>query len=120
MRSSPAEDQRRDTASWRLQELCACWDQAYEALVRADLDRVAALLDVADGHLAALPADPISAPDLAALTRAEEANGRLAAGMRAGLDGLQGELAVIRRGLKALKSYGDPGFGLGDRVESRA
>jgi len=87
--------------------------------MRGDLARVEALLGLADEHLAALPAAVTLPADLAVLRSAEEANGRLLAGMRAGLDGLAAELAVVRRGQRALQGYSDPALGLGGSVESR-
>ena len=43
--------------AFALQELTACWDQGYEALVRGDLDQLTALLEIADGHVSAASAD---------------------------------------------------------------
>ena len=34
--------------AFALQELTACWNQGYEALVRGDLERVQSLLELAD------------------------------------------------------------------------
>jgi hypothetical protein len=111
---SPAE------AAFALQELEVCWDQCYEALARGDLDRVAALLDVADEHLRDLPAPADDSAELAELRgRATAASGRLGHGMRAGLDGLRDEIGRARVGQKMLQSYGDPTRGIGGRIESR-
>lgn len=106
---------------FRLRELTACWDQAYEALARADVARAGDLLAIAEEHLRDLPAaasDDAECARLRALATA--AHGRLASGMRAGLDALAGELANLRRGQKALHGYSGPSHGLGNRVESRA
>ena len=54
MGSSPTDPTTASPSpvAFALQELIACWDQGYEALAQGDLDRVAALLEVADDHLA--------------------------------------------------------------------
>lgn len=119
MASSPAEP--RPAASTpraaALQELTACWDQAYEALARGDLERVEALLDVAQDHVAAAgDGDGDSAIEAQLRAEARSAHGRLAAGMRGGLVGLQEELTRTRRGAKAMRGYGHPGLRLGGHV----
>ncbi|MBL8738355.1 MAG: hypothetical protein JNL12_18135, partial [Planctomycetes bacterium] len=85
--SSPAD--RYATASpvtFALRELIACWDQAYTALVQGDLDQVAALLDVADGHLTAAGSGRTDSPDEARLRdTALGSRGRLEHGMGSGL-----------------------------------
>lgn len=96
------------SAAFALQELAACWDQGYEALARGDLERVAALLDLAQEHLAkAGDASHDSPRETALRSAAAAANGRLQHGMKAGLVALRDELARARTGGKALRGYGD-------------
>ena len=105
MASSPAETTATPKA-FALQELTACWNQAYEALVRGDLDRVTAMLDVADDHVASSGDgrhDTIDEQQLRAT--AMGAKGRLEHAMRAGLQGMREELARARVGGKALRGY---------------
>ena len=104
-------------AAFALQELIACWDQGYEALARGDLDRVASLLDIADDHLADIGQPTDDDPVLARLRNdAVSARGRLEHGMRAGLAGIQEELARTRQGAKVLKGYGQARTILGTTV----
>ena len=116
--SSPAD--RHTTASpvaFALQELIACWDQAYAALVQGDLDQVAALLDVADERLAAAGSGRTDSPDEAHLrATALGSRGRLEHGMSSGLAGLAEELARVRHGQKTLRGYGRTDVGVGDHV----
>jgi len=92
------------TTGFLLQELAACWDQAYEALGQGDLDRVGALVEIADQHLRQLRAgDDLPA---ALLQEATAARGRLEHGMRSGLEALQAEMSRARKGEKALRGYG--------------
>lgn len=105
------------TTAFALQEMIACWNQAYEALARGDLDRVAALLDVAEDHVAAAGDGHLDSTAEALLRQeATTAHGRLQHGMRAGLAGLQDELARARVGGKALRGYGNPAAGVGGNV----
>ncbi len=116
MASSP-RDATAAPVAFALQELIACWDQGYEALTRGDLDRVQALLDVADDHVARAGDGRSDSPAEAKLRNdAASARGRLEHGMKAGLVGLQDELARTRRGAKALRGYGNPLLGLGGNV----
>lgn len=119
MASSPAEPRPAAStpAGCALQELIACWDQAYEALARGDLERVEALLEVASEHVVAA-GDGTQDGESEARLRAEarSAHGRLAAGMRSGLVGLQDEITRTRRGAKAMRGYGYPGLRVGDNV----
>lgn len=116
--SSPAD--RPSTASavaFALQELVACWDQAYAALVQGDLDQVTALLDVADDHLAAAGSGRTDSPDEAQLRGiALGSRGRLEHGMSAGITGLAEELARVRHGQKTLRGYGRSDVGVGDHI----
>lgn len=106
MASSPAEP--TSAVAFALQELAACWNQAYEALTRGDVDGVAALLAIAGDHVHAAGAGANDTPAEASLRReARAAFGRLQGGMKAGLDGLQAEMARSRQGAKALRGYGD-------------
>lgn len=108
MASSPADSGGGATANtaFLLQELIACWDQAYEALCRGELDPIAALLDHTDDLLARLPDHRGDGPAETALReRAAAARGRLEHGMQAGLDGLRDELARARQGAKTLGGY---------------
>jgi hypothetical protein len=119
MASSPAEPTRAD-AVFALQEVIACWDQGYEALARGDLERLEALLDVAEAFVPRLPASDGGDPAVAQM-RAEAAasRGRLEHGMHSGLDALRGELGRARTGAKVLRGYAQPDGQLGNRVESR-
>jgi hypothetical protein len=113
MASSPAESER----AFALQELIACWNQGYEALARGELEHVQALLDVADDHVIAAgdgSGDSAAVAELRAL--AQSARGRLEHGMKAGLQGLQDELARARVGGKALRGYGNASRGIDERV----
>jgi len=116
--SSPAD--RLATASpvaFALQELIACWDQAYAALVQGDLDQVAALLDVADEHLLAASDGRTDSPEEARLRATVlGSRGRLEHGMSSGLVGLAEELARVRHGQKTLRGYGRTEVGVGDHV----
>lgn len=109
MASSPADSGVMATPSpvaFSLRELITCWDQGYEALVQGDLDRLAALLDVADDHLAgAVNVEPDTEAEAKLRVEAMSAKGRLEHGMRSGLVGLQEELARTRQGAKVLKGY---------------
>lgn len=107
--------------AFALQELTACWSQAYEAMARGDLHAVAALLDQADAQLAAAgDASADSAAEAGARSRAASAHGRLQHAMRAGLDGLREEIGRSRQGQKALRGYGQHGLRVGDGVTKRA
>ncbi|MCA8976731.1 MAG: hypothetical protein KDC98_18560 [Planctomycetes bacterium] len=115
MASSPTS--AASDPAFALQEITACWDQGYEALLRGDLDRVAALLTIVEGHLEHLDAADLDRPELAVLQRqADAARGRLAHGMKAGLDGLLGELKRARNGSRALNGYRDSTRSIGQRV----
>jgi hypothetical protein len=117
MASSPTEP--GSPVSFALQEVAVCWDQAYEALTRGDVDRVAALLDVAGEHVVAAGDGANDTPAEAALRReAQGAFGRLQGGMRAGLEGLQAELARSRQGAKVLRGYSGAAGALTGRVLS--
>jgi len=117
MASSRADATTALPVAFALQELIACWDQAYEALVRGDLDRVQSLLDVAGDHVARAGDGRTDSPGEARLRNdAASARGRLEHGMKAGLTGLQDELARTRRGARALRGYGNAARGVGDNV----
>ena len=108
MGSSPTDPTTASPSpvAFALQELIACWDQGYEALAQGDLDRVAALLEVADDHLAgAVNGAPDSEVEARLRIEAMSAKGRLEHGMRSGLAGLQEELARSRQGAKVLQGY---------------
>ncbi|MBM3974350.1 MAG: hypothetical protein FJ301_09660 [Planctomycetes bacterium] len=105
MASSPAENAATPKA-FALQELTACWNQAYEALVRGDLDRVTALLDIIDDHVAtAGDSRTDTANEQQLRATAMGANGRLEHAMRAGLQGMRDEMERARVGGKALRGY---------------
>ena len=120
MASSPADSHPAPAGpvAFALQELITCWNQAYEALLAGDLDRVHGLLEVADDHTAALAAhagdDPASNAPLR--QQADAARGRLEHGMRAGLQGLREEMVRARQGARVLQGYRDPNHRLGGRV----
>lgn len=126
MASSPANrpaesPTNREGTAYLLGELAACWDQAYEALTQADLERVASLLDVTEEHLTGLPPAGNDDPNLTSLRQeAMAARGRLEHGMRTGLDGLGQELKRVRQGSKVLQGYRDPTHGLGVRLRRDA
>jgi hypothetical protein len=102
--------------------LCALrqrYDQAYEALVRDDLDRVGLLLQETEAMLATLTA-PIEG-DAAVLHRqATDSQGRLMAALDGSMTAVQEELGRVRRGKRALQGYGARVDGLGERHESRS
>ena len=92
-----------------LQELTACWNQGYEALARGDIDRVGALLDIAQDHVAATgDASDDSTAEAVLRREATASHLRLLHGIKAGLTGLQDELARTRVGGRALRGYGTP------------
>jgi hypothetical protein len=104
MASFPA-DPGTNTA-FVLQELIACWNQAYEALGRGELDTIGELLDHTDALLLRLPDHTHDGPPERDLRdRAVAARGRLEHGMKAGLEGLEAELARTRQGAKTLSGY---------------
>lgn len=106
------------SATFALQEVVACWNQGYEALAQGDLERVSALLEIAEEHLAnAGPGEADTAEEASLRDQARAARGRLEHGMKAGLDGIRAELAQTRRGAKALRGYGDASRRLGGNVE---
>ena len=120
MASSPARPDAASPAAFALQEVTACWDQGYEALVRGDLERVAALMDIADDWLRQVGDPTADDAQLAKLrSDAVAARGRLEHGMRGGLDGLRDELARVRQGARTLQGYKDPARGLGGKFELR-
>ena len=116
--SSPADRGATESpVAFALQELIACWDQAYAALVQGDLDPVTALLDVADEPLAAAGNGREDSPHEAQLRGiALGSRGRLEHGMSSGLAGLAEELVRVRRGQKTLRGYGRTDVGVGDHV----
>ncbi|MBM4060578.1 MAG: hypothetical protein FJ265_05715 [Planctomycetes bacterium] len=118
MASSPAErPAAQSSLAFALQELTACWDQGYEALSRGDLDRVAALLDLADDHLRALPAEGGDGAEAGLRERAVAARGRLEHAVQTGLGGLRDELVRVRQGSRVLQGYRRGLAGRGQRVE---
>ncbi len=103
--------------AFALQELTACWNQGYEALVRGDLERVQSLLELADDHVtAAGNGRGDSAAEALLRSAAATARGRLEHGMRAGMAGVQDELARGRVGAKMLRGYADPTLGVGGNL----
>lgn len=119
--SSPAEPRvAAATASpvaFALQELTACWDQGYAALANGDLEHLADLMAMADGHLLAAGDARHDGPEEARLrVAAQSSRGRLEHGMRSGLDGLADELSRVRQGAKVLRGYGNASVGLGGNV----
>ncbi|MCR9245001.1 MAG: hypothetical protein NXI31_08205 [bacterium] len=105
MASSPTES----PTTFALQELIACWDQGYEALARGDLERVTALLTIADGQLRGLAAQDDDTPSESELReRAMTSRGRLEHGVRAGLQSVGQELGKVRQGSRALDGYKAP------------
>lgn len=118
MQSSPAED--RITAA--LRAIALGYDQAYEALVRDDLERVAVLLDETAQALQVLTPIRNAGPTQATAHRlAMESQGRLMAAMDGAMAATAEELSVVRRGRHALKGYATASAGVpGEQVESRA
>jgi hypothetical protein len=111
--------------AFALQELEACWTQAYEALARGDLDGVGTLLDEADRQVAVAGGGGGVGrmdDDATAALRgaAQAAYGRLQHAMRAGMDGLREEIGRTRRGAKVLRGYGHGEAELGGRVTKDA
>ncbi len=125
MASSPADPGERiaaaGTVAFALRELAACWDQAYDALCRGDLERVGALLDVAHEHVVtAGDGTHDGAGEARSRRDALAARGRLEHGMRAGITAVADELARCRAGGKVLRGYASPGHGVGDHVTREA
>jgi len=105
------------SVAFALQELTACWNQAYEAMTRGGLQTVAGLLDQAEMQLAAAgDGQTDSAKDAALRSQAVSAHGRLRHAMRAGLDSIRDELGKTRRGQKALRGYGGADDRIGGRI----
>jgi len=103
--------------AFALHELIACWNQGYEALARGDLERVEALLDLAQDHVGtAGDGASDTAAEAALRNEATSAHGRLQHGMTAGLSGLRDELARARVGGKALRGYGNASLRVGGNV----
>ena len=117
MPSSPAESPLADS----LRGLCQRYDQAYEALVRDDLDRVGRLLHEADDLLAAVTQLATAGAAPGDLHRqATDSHGRLLAALGGSMAAVQQELGRVRLGRRALQGYGARGgAGLGVRLESR-
>lgn len=111
MPSSPAE-----SAELQLQLLTRLYDQAYEALVRDDVDRVGALLHETEALLAQIG-------NCAVPTRTRDdalaAHGRLQSAMRRAHTETGQELAQVRTGCKVLHGYAASADHLGQRLESR-
>jgi len=109
MRTAPTQVPRPDPTpeTFAHRELIACWDQAYSALTQGDVDRVAALMELADEHLDTARNGGQLPEDL--LQEAAAARARLEHGMRVGMEGMVEELAKVRRGGKALKGYAATG-----------
>jgi hypothetical protein len=120
MASSPT-DPAASPRRFALQELIVCWNQAYEALANGDLDRVAALLDVTDGHVrvAGIGA-PDDATESSLRSEALSAKGRLEHAMKAGLQGMREELARTRVGGKALRGYAQGGKSSPESISRQA
>ena len=99
--------------AFALQELNACWSQAYADMTSGQLDSVAGLLDQAEQHLAAAGDGRCDSPIEAKLRRqAASSHALLQHAMQVGLDGIRDELGKHRRGKRALRGY--------DRTESDA
>jgi hypothetical protein len=118
MASSPAET--ASPKAFALQELVACWNQAYEALLRGDLDRVTALMDVADERIGAAGLGHDDDAEASLRAEALSARGRLEHAMRAGMQGLRDELARARVGGRALRGYAQVAPRAGDSVQRDA
>jgi hypothetical protein len=117
MRSSPPESIK---AEQDLRELLITYDLALEALLREDLVRCRHLLGETERILARLPSDVGNSPKASSLrTAAAASQGRVGAALQAALLATEAEMAKVRRGQKALRGYGDPTRGIGDRLQSR-
>jgi hypothetical protein len=89
-------------------------------VLREDLVRCRHLLAETEQILARLPSDAgdsTAAGDLR--TAAVASQGRVGAALQAALLATEAEMAKVRRGQKALRGYGDPTRGIGDRLQSR-
>ena len=124
MASSPRSDRHQadpatDTeVAFALQELTACWTQAFEAMGRGELGAVASLLDQADAHIATAGDGTHDSPTEADLrTQCAQAHALLQHAMQSGLDGIKTELGQLRRGAKALRGYDRAEADLGRRLE---
>ena len=129
MASSP----RRDTAdlgdqaaassdaAFALQELNACWSQAYDAIGRGELDTIDTLLNEADTHLSAAGDGTADTPTEQQLRRkAAMSFARLQHAMKSGLEGIRDELGKQRRGKRALRGYDRSESDAGSRVTRQA
>lgn len=123
MASSPRRDTPADAiaeqsdVAFALQELNACWGQAYAGMLRGELDTVGNLLDQAEPHLAAAGDGRGDSVEEARLRRhAASSHALLQHAMRAGLDGIREELGKHRHGQRALRGYDRSECDAGSRV----
>ncbi len=126
MASSPASPiagvtETPDGVEFALQECTVCWDQACDALVNGDFDRVTALLDIAESHLATIrDLSRQASVDAKLYASATAARSRLEHAMRDGLEGLHDAIVKARQGSKVLHGYNNLGPLVGNRVTSQA
>ncbi|MGC6486459.1 MAG: hypothetical protein ACON4Z_02355 [Planctomycetota bacterium] len=113
-RETPAADvATQSDVAFALQELNACWSQAYADMTRGQLDSVGGLLDQAEQHLTtAGDGRGDSAAEARLRRQAARAHARLQHAMQTGLDGIREELGKQRKAKRALRGY--------DRTESDA
>ena len=112
--SEPDAPANATDVAFALQELNACWSQAYDAMTRGELEVVAGLLAAADAHLDAAGEGLDDTPAEQALRRhAASTFGLLQHALEVGMTGVRAELGKHRHGRKALRGYDrsehDPG-----------
>ncbi|MFK7740470.1 MAG: hypothetical protein AB8H80_09100 [Planctomycetota bacterium] len=118
MASLPPDTASDSEIAFALQELNACWSQAYEALCRGDLQAVHQLLEQADLHVrAAGPGRSDTNAEASLRKLAHAAYAVLQHGMQSGLDGIREELSQSRRGKKVLRGYDRKPAAVGNRVQ---
>jgi hypothetical protein len=115
MRSSPPEQTERD-----LRELAKGYDLLFEALLRDDLQRCGVLLAETEKLVTALPPPQHDTAAVKSLRVAAAAShGRVGAALAAAMKRIEGEMAKVRNGQRALRGYADRTRGIGNRLESR-
>lgn len=117
-RAKPGDDPAVATdVAFALQELNACWSQAYDAMTRGELKAVAGLLTAADAYLDAAGEGLDDNPAEQALRRhAASTFGLLQHALEVGITGVRDELGRHRRGRKALRGYDRSDRETGGRV----
>src|SRR6185503_4057727 len=99
MSSSPTED--------RLRAVARCYDQALEAVLTGDVERVESLLQWSEDQLLTVQApEQDNVLEQGARGRALEAYGRLLDALRHARDATLSDLMQVRKGQQVLAGYG--------------